>query len=183
MADRTMILRNQAGHSSRSRKVRKSRHARRNASWTASSASDGERTMDRARRYAAGVSACTNAANAEASPERAARTRSPAMVVILPPGRTGRFIRPVAHLLWRGRSAIRSRMVDQLPLLRHDPVPHPRLGHDEFGRGAGRIRGGELASETGDVDVEVVRLLGIGRAPNGAQDPTGRDHAAGLTQQ
>src|SRR4029079_2765709 len=61
-----------------------------------------------------------------------------------------------------------------------DSVADAGLGDDEAARATGRVGGIELSSEPADVDVQVVTLVAVLRAPDGAKEPAAGQEAAGL---
>ena len=70
----------------------------------------------------------------------------------------------------RGRPGAGSRLADA--------IADAGLGLDQVAGIAIGIGGGELPPQSRHVDVEVVALLAVGRAPHGAQEPPAREDAA-----
>ena len=84
-----------------------------------------------------------------------------------------------AGISWKlGRQAAPARSAALL--LRDDAVAHSGLGHDELGRDPGRIRGGQLAAQARDVDMEVVGLVRVSGTPDRAEQPARGHDPAGL---
>ena len=87
-------------------------------------------------------------------------------------GRVGAASKPLNNRSTISRRAVRVA----------DPVADARLGDDQPARSAARVGRIELAPQPADVDVEVVRLVGIRRAPHRAQQPALGQQAPGLAR-